>query len=196
MNLKTAFLMIVTTAALMSCNKEEVLVDNVTPRPNEPATVSGMNMRLVLNGNVYNNTSQGLGVSCTDSSGETVWAAITGNGVVFDPATNAYSTAANDTSLVLVFTSQNFGIGTYTIARFEDALCLLDAPGALFKQYDPTQLTVNITGITTDSIFGNYSGALPEVIGMNVDPLGNLVPVYSGVVDSVATSFGVKRNPC
>lgn len=183
-------------ALLTSCEPEEVMVNTFTPNTPDTTFVSGMNMRLVLNGNAINYTSQGLGISCTDTSGETVWAAITGNGVQFDPATNTYSTAPNDTSLVLVFFSSNFGIGAYTIANFEDGICLLDAPGALFRQYDPTTLAINITRLTTDSIFGDYSGALREISGFTVDPQGNLVPTYTGVIDSVSTVFGVKRNPC
>lgn len=197
MNLKTAFLFIATSATLISCKKEEVLVDNFTPNPTDTTFVSGMNMRFVLNGNAFSNTSQGYGISCTDTSGNTTWAAITGNGVIFDPSNNSYSTAPGDTSLGLIFfTSQNFGIGSYSVTNFRDAFCILDIPGALFRQYDPTGLVINITRITTDSIFGSYSGALPEVINITVDPLGNVVPIYSGVIDSVSTIFGVKRNPC
>jgi hypothetical protein len=196
MKLKQTIVLMAAVALLSSCEPKEVLVSTFTPNTPDTTYISGMNMRLVLNGNAVNYTSQGYGISCTDTSGQTTWAAITGNGVVFDPATNSYSTAPNDTSLVLVFFSQNFGIGSYSIARFEDAVCILDAPGALFKQYDPTQLAINITRLTTDSIFGDYSGALREISGFTVDPQGNLVPTYTGVVDSVSTVFGVKRNPC
>lgn len=196
MNLKTAFVLVAATAALMSCKKDEVLVDSFTPNPVDTTYVSGMSMRLLFNGTAFTYNSQGYGLSCSDTSGETTWAVITGNGVVFDPADNSYSTAPGDTSLVLVFAAQNFGIGSYTISNFEDAFCILDIPGALFRQYDPTGLAIDITRITIDSIFGSYTGALPEVIDFSFDPLGNLVPVYSGVIDSVSTVFGVKRNPC
>jgi hypothetical protein len=196
MKIKQTIVLLAAIALLASCEPEPLMVSTFKPNTPDTTYVSGMNMRLVLNGNAVNYSSQGYGISCTDTSGETFWAAITGNGVLFDPATRTYSTAPNDTSLVLVFNSQNFGIGSYTIARFEDALCLLDAPGALFKQYDPTQLAINITRLTTDSIFGDYSGALREISGFTVDPQGNLVPTYTGVIDSVSTVFGVKRNPC
>lgn len=183
----------------MSCEPQEVFEQQFIPAPKDTAYVSGMNMRLFLNGATVNYSSAGYGIACTDSSGETTWAAITGNAVIFDPATNTYSTAPNDTSLVLVFYSQNMGVGTYTIPSFEDAFCVLDGPdnsNIAFRQYDPSQLVVNITRVTTDSIFGNYSGALPEVIDFTIGPLGNVIPVYSGVIDSVSTVFGVRRNPC
>jgi hypothetical protein len=186
----------VLSTALMSCEPEEVLVDSFTPNPVDTTFFSGMSMRLNFNGSPFTYNSQGYGLLCTDSIGQTSWALITGNGVQFDPLNNDYSTAPGDTSLFLVFNSQAASIGSYSIANFEDAFCLLDAPGNIFRLYDPTQLAINITRITPDSIFGDYSGALLEYISLNIDSLGNVTPVYTGVVDSVSTIFGLKRNPC
>ncbi len=119
--------------------------------------------------------------------------------MTFDPLTNEFTTGPNDTTLVLVFGSQNFTIGTYTVPGFPESFCILDGPdnsNLAFKQYDPGQLQINITRITSDSIFGSYSGALREIIDFSLDSLGNLVPIYSNQIDSVSTQFGVKRDPC
>jgi len=195
MKMKTAFVFMLAAAALMSCKKDEVFTDTFTPKPKDTTFVSGMNMRLNFNGSPFTYNSQGYGLLCSDSLGFS-WAMITGNGVVFDPATNAYSTAPGDTSLFLVFNTTSAAIGSYNISNFQDAFCLLDAPGNVFRLYDPTQLAINITRVTPDSIFGNYSGPLLEYTSFSFDSLGNIIPVYSGLVDSVSTVFGLKRNPC
>lgn len=192
--MKTAFVLMLVAAALMSCKKEEVFMDTFTPKPKDTTFISGANMRFTLNGNAFNNSTQGFGLSCTDTSG-TFWALATGNGVIYDPITRSLSTALNDTTFALIFQSLSSGIGTYTIASPFDAVCFLDAPGQIFRQYDASQLQINISRITADSIFGSYAGALPEM-QIGVDSLGNLIPIYSGVIDSVNAAFGVRRNPC
>ena len=196
MKIKITLAFILLSAALMSCEPEEVLVDSFTPNPKDTTFISGMSMRMNFNGSPFTYNSQGYGLLCPDSLGGSDWALITGNGVVFDPATNAYSTAPGDTTLLLVFNTPTAAIGTYTVSTFENAFCLLDAPGSVFRLYDPTQLTINVSRVTPDSIFGSYTGPLLEFTSFNIDSLGNLIPIYSGVVDSVSTVFGVKRNPC
>lgn len=182
-------------ALFTSCEPEEVFQQNFTPNTRDTVFVSGSNATFRINGASQVQQSAGFGFSCTDTVG-TTWALATGNGVNWDPITRSLSAGANDTMLALIWNSPTAAIGTYTFASWIDAFCIIDIPGVLFRQYDPSGLTVNIVRITTDSIFGDYSGALREFSGFTVDPSGNLVPTYTGVVDSVGTVFGVKRNPC
>ncbi len=197
MNLKKVVGMLAVAAAFMSCEKENALQPNPTlnPTANNPVRTSGSTATFRINGASQIQQSAGFGFACTDTSG-TYWALATGNGVTWDAVTRSLSAGSNDTMFALVWQSPAAAIGTYTFANWDDAFCLIDIPGVMFRQYDPTGLTVNIVQITTDSIFGNYSGALREFIGLQLDPSGNLVPTYSGVVDSVSTVFGVRRNPC
>lgn len=182
-------------ALFISCEPEEVFQQNFTPNTRDTVFVSGSNATFRINGASQVQQSAGFGFSCTDTSGSS-WALATGNGVTWDPITRSLSAGANDTMLALVWESPTAAIGTYTFTNWYDAFCIIDIPGVLFRQYDPSGLTVNIVRITTDSIFGDYSGALREFSGFTLDPSGNLVPTYTGVVDSVSTVFGVKRNPC
>jgi hypothetical protein len=182
-------------ALFTSCEPEEVFQQNFTPNNRDTVFVSGSNATFRINGASQVQQSAGFGFSCTDTVG-TTWALATGNGVNWDPITRSLSAGANDTMLALIWNSPTAAIGSYTFASWDDAFCIIDIPGVLFRQYDPSGLTVNIVRITTDSIFGNYSGTLREFSGFTVDPSGNLVPTYTGVVDSVGTVFGVKRNPC
>lgn len=182
-------------ALFTSCEPEEVFQQNFTPNTRDTVFVSGSNATFRINGASQVQQSAGFGFSCTDTVG-TTWALATGNGVNWDPITRSLSAGANDTMLALIWNSPTAAIGSYTFASWDDAFCIIDIPGVLFRQYDPSGLTVNIVRITTDSIFGNYSGTLREFSGFTVDPFGNLVPAYTGVVDSVGTVFGVKRNPC
>ena len=182
-------------ALFTSCEPEEVFQQNFTPNTRDTVFVSGSNATFRINGASQVQQSAGFGFSCTDTVG-TTWALATGNGVNWDPITRSLSAGANDTMLALIWNSPTAAIGSYTFASWDDAFCIIDIPGVLFRQYDPSGLTVNIVRITTDSIFGNYSGTLREFSGFTVDPSGNLVPTYTGVVDSVGTVFGVKRNPC
>ena len=197
MYLKKVVGMLAVAAAFMSCENEKTLQPNPTPNPNpnNPVLTSGSTATFRINGASQIQQSAGFGLSCTDTAGS-YWAIATGNGVTWDPATRALSAGANDTMLALVWGSPAAAIGTYNFANWDEAFCFIDIPGVMFRQYDATGLTVNIVRMTTDSIFGNYSGALREFSGFTVDPSGNLVPTYTGVVDSVSTVFGVKRNPC
>lgn len=197
MNLKKVVGMLAVAAAFMSCEKENTLQPNpsTNPNPNNPTFTSGSTATFRINGASQIQQSAGFGLLCTDTSGS-YWGLATGNGVTWDPATRSLSAGANDTMFALVWPSPTAAVGSYTFTNWDDAVCLIDIPGIMFRQYDATGLTVNITRITTDSIFGNYSGALREFNNFQLDPAGNLVPVYTGVVDSVSTVFGVKRNPC
>ncbi len=178
-----------------SCEPEEVFQQNFTPAPKDTTFISGSNTTFRINGATQIQQSAGFGFSCSDTSGIT-WALATGNGVTWDPATRVLAAGANDTMFGLVWESTASILSTYTFSSWNAAICFIDIPGVLFRQYDPSGLTVNIVRITTDSIFGDYSGALREFSGFTLDPFGNLVPTYTGVVDSVSTVFGVKRNPC
>ncbi|MBA4302597.1 MAG: hypothetical protein C0424_00060 [Sphingobacteriaceae bacterium] len=195
MNISKLLAILAFGALLISCEPEEVFQQNFTPNTRDTVFMSGSNATFRINGASQVQQSAGFGFSCTDTVG-TTWALATGNGVNWDPITRSLSAGANDTMLALIWNSPAAAIGTYTFASWVDAFCIIDIPGVLFRQYDPSGLTVNIVRITTDSIFGDYSGALREFSGFTLDPSGNLVPTYTGVVDSVSTVFGVKRNPC
>jgi hypothetical protein len=182
-------------ALFTSCEPEEVFQQNFTPNTRDTVFVSGSNATFRINGTSQVQQSAGFGFSCTDTMGNT-WALATGNNVNWDPITRSLSAGTNDTMLALIWESPTAAIGTYTFANWDDAFCLIDIPGVLFRQYDASGITVNIVRITTDSIFGDYAGALREFSGFTLDPFGNLVPTYTGIVDSVSTVFGVKRNSC
>jgi hypothetical protein len=182
-------------ALIISCEPEEVFQQNFTSAPKDTTFVSGSNATFRINGATQIQQSAGFGFFCSDTSGNT-WALATGNGVTWDPATRTLTAGANDTMLGLVWESSSSALGTFTFSSWQDAVCFIDIPGVLFRQYDPAGLTVNIVRITPDSIFGDYSGGLREFSGFQLDSSGNVVPTYTGVVDSVSTVFGVKRNSC
>ncbi len=196
MYLKKVVGMLAVAVAFMSCENEN-LQPNPTPIPNanNPVRTSGSTATFRINGITQTHQSAGFGFSCSDTS-STTWALATGNSISWNPSTRTLAAGPNDTMLALIWETPTASVGTYTIANQEDAFCFLDVPGNMFRQYDATGLTINIVRITTDSIFGDYSGALRVISGFQLDPSGNLVPVFSGAIDSVSTSFGVKRNPC
>jgi hypothetical protein len=195
MNLKKVVGMLAVAAAFMSCEKENAVQPNPTPNPNNPTFTSGSTATFRINGATQVQQSAGFGFSCSDTSG-TTWALATGNNVSWDPNTRTLAAGPNDTMLALIWKTPTASIGSYTIASQEDAFCFIDIPGTMFRQYDATGITINIVRLTTDSIFGDYSGTLRVISGFQLDPSGNLVPIFSGAVDTVSTTFGVKRNPC
>lgn len=196
MKISTAFALVCLSITIMSCEPETPLVDSFPPNPIDSTFISGVSMRFTLNGTSFNSSTQGLGYSCTDTTGITSWGLATGNGLIYDPLTGEWSTGINDTTFLLMFDSPNFGVGPYVIAGPFEVFCWLDVPQMqTIRQYDASQLQVFISRITVDSIFGSYAGPLREM-ELGLDSLGQLVPIYSGVIDSVSAVFGVIRNPC
>lgn len=182
-------------ALFTSCEPEEVFQQNFTPNTRDTVYASGANTTFRINGASQVQQSAGFGLSCSDTA-ISFWALATGNDVSWNPTTRTLTAGPNDTMLALIWNSPSPVVGTYTFANWEEAFCFIEIPGNLFRQYDATGLTVNIVRITPDSIFGNYNGSLREYAGFQLDPSGNLVPTYTGVVDSVSTVFGVKRANC
>lgn len=191
------FGMLALGAIFMSCEPQEVFDQQFTQAPKDTVYTSGSRANFRLNGVNAVQQSAGFGLSCFDSTTNgSFWALATGNNVNFDPTTRTLTAGANDTMFALIWNSASAGVGTYTFSQPFDAVCFIDAPGQFFRQYDARQLTVTVVNVTPDSIFGSYSGALREFQGFTVDPQGNIIFNYTGLVDSVNAVFGVQRASC
>ncbi len=208
MNLKKFFIMkfnltiaaVGLAVALISCEKEEADSNVFVPNTPDTTVVSGTNMSFKINGAAsFSYLSKGFGALCptVGQPGSFTWMLATGNNLQYDPATQEFLPDMNDTTFAVAWLANYSTVGTYTIPNpLSEAECFMIAP-TFIRFYDPSQIQIDVTGITTDSIFGTYHGALPELIDLQIDTVtGNLVPTYSGVVDSVATTFRVQRNPC
>lgn len=185
-------------AAMVSCEPTELDDTVFHPDDSDTTTTVGFKMSMKTNGTTTTYNSQGVGVSCTDSAFGTIWGLATGDSVYYDPIAGHIQTAnPNDTMLVVIWESQNSGTGTFVPSGLNSmfpGFCIMQTPTSLVE-YDASQLQINITKLTTDSIYGNYNGALQRVI-WQVDASGNHVPVPTGQVDSVNATFGVLRGPC
>lgn len=187
------------TALLFSCEPIEIDDTHFDDNGNDTTYTPGFKMSMKTNGTIINYNSQGVGVSCTDTTfGNTFWGLATGNSVVYDPLTGTvYTASPNDTMMVLLWVSQTSGVGSFTTGGMNSMMpgsCFMQTPTS-FTEYDPTQLQINITKLTADSIYGNYSGALNEIIWV-VDSTGNHIPMPTGQIDTVAATFSVLRTPC
>ena len=185
-------------AAIVSCEPTEIDDTDFHPNDNDTTTTFGFKMSMKTNGTTTTYNSQGVGVSCTDSVFGTFWGLATGDSLYYDPTTGHIQTSnPNDTMLVVIWESQNSGTGTYVPSSLNSMFpgyCVMQTPTS-FVEYDASQLQINITKLTTDSIYGNYNGALNEII-WQMDSAGNHVPVPTGQVDTVNATFGVLRAPC
>ena len=197
MKLKFVLAVASLAVAMISCEKEQLEKVPVTP---ETPEVTGAKMSFSVNGAAsFTYQSKGFGSLCPNpGTSDFVWALATGNNLVYDAVTQEFlPDMDNDTTFALAWVSGLSSTGTFSIPNpLTDAACFMITPTFL-RQYDPSQIQVNVTSVTTDSIFGSYWGALPELLDIQFDPTtGAPIPVYTGVVDSVATTFKVQRNPC
>lgn len=186
------------TGVLIGC--EPLEIDNTGFNPNGADTTSslGFKMSMKTNGVITMYNSQGVGVSCTDPALGTIWGLATGDSVYYDPTTgNIQTLNPNDTMLVVMWLASNNGIGTYVPAGLNSpfpGFCAMQTASG-FVEYDPSQLQINITKLTIDSIYGNYGGPLSRII-WQPDSTGTFVPVPTGQVDSVNATFEILRSPC
>lgn len=197
MKLVPFFALLGLSAFVMSCEPIDVDDTNFNPDPNDTTYTAGFSVSMKTASGITSFNSRGVGFMCADTMG-TFWGLATGDSVQYDPMMQAiYSTSATDTVLGLMFQSVTSGVGVYTPVATPfgpSALCFMETPSS-FTEYDASLLTVNITKVTTDSIYGMYFGPLQEMTWV-IDSTGNFVPNYTGTVDTVTASFGVLRAPC
>ncbi len=200
MNFKIILAAVSLAVALISCEKVPLKSEVFVPNVPDTTQVSGAKMSFSINGAAsFSYFSKGFGSLCPNTvmPGTFVWILATGNNLQYDPVTQDFDLDINDTTFALAWIANVSSPGIYSVPNpLTEADCFMVTP-SFIRFYDPSQITVNIASVTTDSIFGTYSGSLPELIDVQFDPTtGAPIPFYSGVVDSVATTFKVQRNPC
>jgi hypothetical protein len=180
---------------LASCEPAENFTDHFDPNPTDTVYTKGANLSFKTGGVTALYSSRGAGIQCLDTATLlTHWAVATGNNLTYDPVWDAWEGGPNDTVVIVAWESVAGGTGTYNFTSPFDAVCYVSTP-FWFRTYDPSLLTVNITRTTADSIFGTYSGAIQE-IEFQIDPSGNPIFAYTGVIDTVSAVFGVVKGAC
>ncbi|MDB2473639.1 hypothetical protein N9W70_04225 [Schleiferiaceae bacterium] len=191
MNLTKIIGIVALVTVIISCEPTEIDITEFVP--NDTDTIStGFEVSLSINGMTTTFNSHGMGVSCSDSN-MTFWGLASGNSVYYDPlVSNFQTTDPNDTMLVVIWNSTNSGTGTYVplgLNSMNPEFSVLQTPNSSVT-YDASQLQIQITKVTTDSIYGSYNGSLNKVIFQNG------IPFPTGQVDMVNATFAVMRMPC
>ena len=191
MNLTKIIGIVALVTVIISCEPTEIDITEFVP--NDTDTIStGFEVSLSINGMTTTFNSHGMGVSCSDSN-MTFWGLASGNSVYYDPlVSNFQTTDPNDTMLVVIWNSTNSGTGTYVplgLNSMNPEFSVLQTPNSSVK-YDASQLQIQITKVTPDSIYGSYNGSLNKVIFQNG------IPFPTGQVDMVNATFAVMRTPC
>lgn len=191
MNLTKIIGIVALVTVIISC--EPTAFDITEFVPNDTDTIStGFEVSLSINGMTTTFNSHGMGVSCSDSN-MTFWGLASGNSVYYDPlVSNFQTTDPNDTMLVVIWSSTNSGTGTYVplgLNSMNPEFSVLQTPNSSVT-YDASQLQIQITKVTPDSIYGSYNGSLNKVIFQNG------IPFPTGQVDMVNATFAVMRMPC
>ena len=191
MNLTKILGIVAFVTVLISCEPTEIDITEFVP--NDTDTIStGFEVSLSINGMTTTFNSHGMGVSCSDSN-MTFWGLASGNSVYYDPlVSNFQTTDPNDTMLVVIWNSTNSGTGTYVplgLNSMNPEFSVLQTPNSSVT-YDASQLQIQITKVTPDSIYGSYNGSLNKVIFQNG------IPLPTGQVDTVNATFAVMRMPC
>ena len=191
MNLTKMIGIVALVTVIISCEPTEIDITEFVP--NDTDTIStGFEVSLSINGMTTTFNSHGMGVSCSDSN-MTFWGLASGNSVYYDPlVSNFQTTDPNDTMLVVIWNSTNSGTGTYVplgLNSMNPEFSVLQTPNSSVK-YDASQLQIQITKVTPDSIYGSYNGSLNKVIFQNG------IPFPTGQVDTVNATFAVMRMPC
>lgn len=194
--MKKLLSLIALTSLVFSCEPIEIDDNQFDPNDGDTTTVAGMSITMTTANKTFVQNSIGVGFSCADSAGTIWWGLATGDSVFYDPMANAMGSGMQDSTLLLMWYSSSSGPGTYTMTNSIGfpARCSFITPTS-YTDYDASGVTVNITKLTNDSIVGNYGGQLLEII-LQLDSLGNLVPIYTGQIDTVQASFSVFRAPC
>ena len=191
MNLTKIIGIVALVTVIISCEPTEIDITEFVP--NDTDTISaGFEVSLSINGMTTTFNSHGMGVSCSDSN-MTFWGLASGNSVYYDPLANNFQTTdPNDTMLVVIWNSTNSGTGTYVplgLNSMNPEFSVLQTPNSSVT-YDASQLQIQITKVTPDSIYGSYNGSLNKVIFQNG------IPFPTGQVDMVNATFAVMRTPC
>tara|TARA_B100001059_G_scaffold36954_1_gene29932 strand:+ start:4030 stop:4605 length:576 start_codon:yes stop_codon:yes gene_type:complete len=191
MNLIKVLGIVALVSIIISCEPTEIY--NTEFVPNEADTISaGFKVSMSINGMTTSFNSHGMGVSCSDSN-MTFWGLATGNSVYYDSlVSNFQTTDPNDTMLAVIWNSTNSGTGTYAplgLNSMNPEFSILQTPNS-FVTYDASQLQIQITKVTPDSIYGSYNGSLNKVIFQNG------IPYPTGQVDTLNATFAVMRMPC
>lgn len=191
MNLTKIIGIVALVTVIISCEPTEIDITEFVP--NDTDTIStGFEVSLSINGMTTTFNSHGMGVSCSDSN-MTFWGLASGNSVYYDPlVSNFQTTDPNDTMLVVIWNSTNSGTGTYVplgLNSMNPEFSVLQTLNSSVT-YDASQLQIQITKVTPDSIYGSYNGSLNKVIFQNG------IPFPTGQVDMVNATFAVMRMPC
>jgi len=191
MNLTKIIGIVALVTVIISCEPTEIDITEFVP--NDTDTIStGFEVSLSINGMTTTFNSHGMGVSCSDSN-MTFWGLASGNSVYYDPlVSNFQTTDPNDTMLVVIWNSTNSGTGTYVplgLNSMNPEFSVLQTPNSSVT-YDASQLQIQITKVTPDSIYGSYNGSLNKVIFQNG------IPFPTGQIDMVNATFAVMRIPC
>ena len=167
MNLTKIIGIVALVTVIISCEPTEIDITEFVP--NDTDTIStGFEVSLSINGMTTTFNSHGMGVSCSDSN-MTFWGLATGNSVYYNPlASNFQTTDPNDTMLVVIWNSTNSGTGTYVplgLNSMNPEFSVLQTPNSSVT-YDASQLQIQITKVTPDSIYGSYNGSLTEIVSL------------------------------
>lgn len=174
---------------LIACEPDVLDDTSFDPDPVD-TTFGGYSITMKSNGVTSTYNSRGYGFIDT-VPGLTVWGIASGDSLQFDPATQSlYTTSMNDTLLFLQWTTPSPVPGSYALTS-QDLGFYLDFTTTKF--YDLSQLVMNVTSITADSIFGNYQGNLIEVYEQYDSTSQSWVMVPTGNIDVVSATYGIER---
>jgi hypothetical protein len=179
---------------VVGCEPTEIDQTDFDPNSGDTTQTGGISFKMNSNGQSWTYNSTGLGIFC-DSVGIglpfSIWGVATGDSVYYNPANDSLITGQNDTVFYLAWLSTIDTVGTYSLSN--PAVFAIDCrfeTSNYSQEYDASQLMVDISKVTTDSIYGTYSGPIEEVI------LQNMNYINTGVFDTVNASFVVYRVPC
>lgn len=192
--MKTKYLLASLTIAMVvvSCEPTEIDQTDFDPNTGDTTQTGGISFKMNSNGQSWTYNSTGLGIFCEPPGlGLSICGIATGDSVYYNPANDSLIAGQNDTVFYLAWLSTIDTVGTYSLSN--PAIfaidCRLETTNYL-QEYDGSQLMVDINKVTTDSIYGTYSGPIEEVIWQNANFIN------TGVFDTVNAAFVVYRVPC
>jgi len=176
----------------IACEPTEIDVTTFDPNSGDTTQTGGISFKMSSNGQTWSYNSTGLGISCElPGSGFSIWGIATGDSVYYNPANDSLIAGKNDTVFYLAWVATIDTAGTYSLSH--PSIIAIDCryeTTNFLQEYDGSQLMVNISKVTTDSIFGTYSGPIEEVIWQNLNYIN------TGVFDTVNAAFAISRIPC
>lgn len=188
--MKTKLFSALAVSMLLIACEPEILDDTTFDPAPVDTTYGGYNMTLKSNGVTSMYSSRGYGFIDT-VPGMTVWGIATGDSLQYDPVDQSlYTTSANDTLLFLQWTTAAPVAGSYQLTS-QDYGFYLDF--TTMKFYDLSQIVMNVTQVTADSIYGNYQGNLIEVIEQYDSTSQSWITVPTGNIDIVSATYAIER---